>query len=279
MLPVVLCGSDGRLAVLAGVRLFRIMRTDGRAWASLGIRASGRPSTHRIDRLIVIAEALPPVRNWLEGPDFRFARIGLFVYAIPSIIVVILETHFESPTRPILAFLLVAAFLGLILYVTSAYDSDYDTLPKPSLPDDIESKDREAILTDYQELGEEFRQKDMLMTRSIYLSLAISGVLVSILVRDTVWRPFIAMAGSVIAFMFVVSINSQMSSRAQLRDRREEIENNVNFIDRLSVVKSARIREPRPKFTNFSASRLILLAHKSTVSLWIGLYFYLICTF
>ncbi len=235
-----------------------------------------KPAT---DKLLNHFEKIHVVRDRLQDPNFRIASIGLFFYVSPSLAIVILETHFTRPNQVLLSILTLISLCGIIIFVLFTYDFDYDTFPKPSLLDEIGKHDRESLLVEYQELGEEFRRKDMLMTRSMYLSLVISGVLLTILVRDTVWKPFIAMAGSIIAFIFVVSITSQMASRAQIRDRRIDIEMMDEFNGRLAVSQSGRIREPRPKFTNFSASRLILLFHQSTVFLWVLLYLYLLLTF
>lgn len=198
------------------------------------------------------------------------SQIFLLLFAIPSIGVVTIPSSLFNDWGWIVA------LLGGLGYIILAHNPNWDTFEKPHLPTkNLSEKDVDVLLKEYEELGEDFRYKDLLMTRSIYLSLAISGVLATVITQTEEGRAFVAMIGSLIAFGFVVSITSQKGSRDQISDRRLELENHPSFQNKLTGLKSGTIRE-RPFFSNFSASGFIRRLHLFTLILWVSTYLYLV---
>lgn len=213
----------------------------------------------------------PDTPKWKHHTrELLYPLLGVGMYAMPSLLV-LNDLQFQ----PIVMILLLTFGLMVFTLTSAKSGKAIPSRGKPSLDvqDFEQSEAIEILTTEYEQIGEEARYREELLTHSNYFSLATFALLVNIFLSvDTYLEPVVAMGGSIIAFGFVVSVNGLKDSRDQLWTRLKNIETMDEIQRNLSVFHTVDNQGKRRLFNRFSFSSYTLVVQILILLFWILLY-------
>lgn len=213
----------------------------------------------------------------LDGSNFMLASLGLFVYATAPFFnsEYLNVIPLEYPT-------LAVGLLGFSLFICSAVDVNYDAGEEPDDPEYPFLRENGHYLKEYELLNDERIERDKNVIWGVYFFLAISAFLIRAILYDTGFssgmegdiKTLVAVVGSVVSLLFLVTITSQQYTRGQLQERQKRIEE-IDGLDQFNVATLQTIQAPRPTSSNFSVSSLSWLALFLGVAFWVIAYSHL----